>query len=170
MNFKTNKDIIIRIVKDFLGVTAVGALIMLICLMLFAESIIFSKEVIGFLIGIAILCLGIGGLTSAIFIFFHCCLKEIAKLKKTIAKQDKIIANHFNEEQTFNFRHISHSTPASTEADKNTNKSIIDEISCLSEDIADDEIVELESAELEVCDDSEEATILPEISSDGKDV
>lgn len=170
MNFKTNKDIIIRIVKDFLGVTAVGAMFMLICLMLFAESIILSKEVIGFLIGIAILCLGIGGLASAIFIFFHCCLKEIAKLKKTIAKQDQIISNQYNEEQTFNFRHIPSSKPASNEAEKNTGKNIIEEISDLSEDIDDDETVELEASELEVRDVSDEANVLTEDFSEEKDV
>ena len=148
MNFKTNKDIIIRVVKHFVGVTAVGTMILLICMILFAESVIFSKEVVALLIGIAIFCLGIGGLISAIFIFFSYCMNRISKLEKIIADRDKTIATQHNQLQKVNAYMItrSDSKVATTKSVSDTSENkIFREIAPLSDEVAIDESLELEA-------------------------
>lgn len=160
MNLKTNKDIIIRVVKNFVGVTAVGAMILLIAMMLFAESIVFSKEVICLLIGIAFLCLGIGGVSSAVLIFFSFCTKKIAKLEKTIADRDKtiadkdkIIANQNNQLKEAKAFVRSYATPKIQKpntSDTGRGKGIFDEIDdLLSEEVDEDEPIPSESPEQE---------------------
>lgn len=152
MNMKTNKDIIIRVVKDFIGVTAVGAMILLITFMLFAESVVFSKEVIGLLIGIAILCLGIGGVIAAVFIFFAYCMKKIAKLEKTIADKERIIANQSNqlkEAQAFARRCNTPKKQQPKTSNKDRSKGIFDEIDGLSKEVTVDEPVTDEAPEQE---------------------
>lgn len=143
MNFKTTKDTIIRVAKDFIGVTAVGAMFVLICMMFCIESITFSKEVIGLLLGTSILCLGIGGLTSAVLIFFFCCTKKISKLEKVIAHQDKIILNQQKQLREANAYStpIKHTTETVTPCHDNK---ILKEIESLSEEVPLDESIELE--------------------------
>ena len=147
MNFKTSKDIIIRVVKNFLGVTAVGALLLLIAMMFFAESLIFSKEVLGLLIGIAILCLGIGGLTSAVLIFFCFCTKKIAKLEKALATKDRIIASQSNQLKKTQVLtiHETSNEPQSEASATGKGKDILNQISDLSEEACDEEISDEES-------------------------
>lgn len=169
MNFKTNKDIIIRVVKNFLGVTAVGALVLLIAMMFFAESIIFSKEVLGLLIGITLLGIGIGGLTSAVLIFFSLCTKKIEKLEKALAKKDRIIAskdNQLRNAHVLTIHETSNEQQSETSA-QSKGKDIFNEISPLSEEVSDEEtlIDELVSDEVSELED-----IPSQESSDTEDV
>lgn len=152
MNFKTNKDIIIRVVKNFLGVTAVGGLVLLIAMMFFAESIIFSKEALGLLIGLAIFCLGIGGLVSAILIFFSFCTKKIEKLEKTIAKKDRIIASKDNQLRNAHVLAV-HETSNEQQSETSTQskgKDIFNEISPLSEEVSDEDVSDEDVSDEEI--------------------
>ena len=160
MNFKNTKDIIIRVVKDFLGVTAVGGMFMLICLMFFAESIVFSKEVMAFLIGMTTLGIGIGGLVSAIFIFFIICTKKISKLEKTIAEKDKVIDiqnAQLRDARASSRKCYTHTSLKSTTSSNPASRNILKEIEPLSEEVSIDE-----DSELAVCETSEQEPTLPE--------
>ena len=146
MNLKANKDIIIRVVKNFAGVITVGAMILLIAMMFFAESIIFSKEVLGLLIGIAILFTGVGGIVSATLIFFSCCMKKIAKLEKAVADRDNIIANQNNQLLQVRTYVKNHNVPTSQKnSAKDADNKIFKEIESLSAEIPLDESPELEA-------------------------
>lgn len=161
MNFKTNKDIIIRVVKNFLGVTAVGALVLLIAMMFFAESIIFSKEVLGLMIGITFLGIGIGGLTSAVLIFFSLCTKKIERLEKALAKKDRIIACKDNQLRNAHVLtvHENSDDQQSETSTQSKGKDIFNEINPLSEEVPDEETLIDELVYDEVSEEEESSSL-----------
>ena len=84
MNLKNTKDIFVGAVKTFAGIIAVGAMIMMITFTLFAESVVFSKEVFAPVLSLAIIFTGIGGLVAVVFIFFRYYIRKSEQQEETI--------------------------------------------------------------------------------------
>ena len=139
MNLKANKDIFNRVVKNFACVIAIGAMVLLIAIMLFAESIHFSKEVFGLVIGTAFLFSGIGGIVSAATIFFSYCMKKITKLEKVIAEKDKTIST-----QRKQLKEAYSSKNAAPQV--NRTHDIFEVLEPLSEDSTSDETIDLDES------------------------